>query len=129
MADFQSTAIDHHVPERRKNDELMFNILQQVSDSHVKLVDRVGMLSDKMILFGATLENQVDTIEKYNNFGNRILTLEQTQKTCMEHCASIQQEKKDAKKGRQIPWGVIVTGSILILVSTIVNAVIMLAIK
>jgi len=65
----------------------------------------------------ATLKDQMETIKKYNNFGTRLVSLEEYRERQIATCAKIQ----DEKERRKFPWNSVIVGIIVAIGTSIIN--------
>ena len=112
--------------ERRRNDDMVVTMMRQILDSHDSLVDQITQSNLAVAKMSVTLDNQVKVIEKYNNYGQRLILLEQLpaiieniRKNCATVQAQKQEEAKVEKRRFQVPWGSVIasliTGSIMLI--------------
>jgi len=99
--------------ERRQNDATMISLIQSVVDTNKGMIDKIDETIVKVAKLEVTLDNQVKTIEKYNNFSNRLIHVENTVDYINNNCANIQKTKEEKKKKYQVPWGSIISGVIV----------------
>lgn len=99
--------------ERRQNDATMISLIQSVVDTNKGLIDKIDETIVKVAKLEVTLDNQVKTIEKYNNFSNRLIHVENTVEFIKNNCANVQKAKEESKKRYQVPWGSIISGVIV----------------
>ena len=74
-------------------------------------------LSNRIASMETTLKEQVDTIKKYNNFGTRLVSLEEFRQRQIETCAKIQ----DEKERKRFPWNAVIVGIIVAFATTTMN--------
>ena len=99
--------------ERRQNDVTMISLIQSVVDTNKGLIDKIDETIVKVAKLEVTLENQVKTIEKYNNFSQRLIHVENSVDFIKDNCSNIQRAKSENKKRYQVPWGSIISGVIV----------------